>query len=81
MPIFFTGRLCLRRDSLRMQGRAADDVSLSLSRLPARDGRSVFFCHRNAGNGLQATARDAALVFHDVEVVPSVSHLLVAAVV
>jgi hypothetical protein len=43
-----------------MQRRAANDVSLSLSRLPARDGRSVFFCHRNAGSGfklLQGTPR------------------------
>src|SRR6267143_1354782 len=50
-------RMRLHRDSLRMHSRTDSDASLSLSRLPAIQRRSVFvFCHRADGS-FQALAR------------------------
>jgi hypothetical protein len=50
-------RMPLRRDSLRIHSRTGYDASLSLSRLPAIQRRSVFvFRHRSDGS-FQALAR------------------------
>src|SRR5207253_10095213 len=53
----FYRRLLLRRDSLRMHGRADHDASLSLSRLPASQRRSVFVFRGRAGGSFQVLAR------------------------
>src|SRR5438477_9587271 len=53
-------RMRLRRGSLRIHSRTGDDASLSLSRLPAIQRRSVFVFRHRARGSFQALARLAA---------------------
>src|ERR1700724_4374906 len=50
-------RMRLRRDSLRIHRRTGYDASLSLSRLPAIQRRSVFVFRHRADGSFQALAR------------------------
>jgi hypothetical protein len=50
-------RMPLRRDSLRIHCRTGYDASLSLSRLPAIQRRSVFVFRHRADKSFQALAR------------------------
>ena len=54
-------RMLLRRDSLRIHSRTDYDASLSLSRLPAIQWRSVFVFRHRADGSFQALARLATL--------------------
>src|SRR5437762_13345385 len=54
-------RMRLLRDSLRIHSRTGYDASLSLSRLPASQRRSVFVLRHHAGESFQALARLTAL--------------------
>src|SRR5438132_13794078 len=54
-------RMRLRRDSLRIHSRTGYDASLSLSRLPASQRRSVFVLRPRDGGSFQALARLTAL--------------------
>jgi hypothetical protein len=58
-PIYRGMRLW--RDSLRIHSRTDDDASLSLSRLPAIQRRTVFVVRDCAGGSFQAFARLATL--------------------
>src|SRR5206468_6205145 len=53
-------RMRLRRDSLRIHSRTGDDASLSLSRLPTIQRRSVFVLRDRADGSFQALARFTA---------------------
>src|SRR5260370_31577267 len=56
-------RMRLRRDSLRIHSRTGHDASLSLSRLPAIERRSVFVFRHRADGSFQALARLTALPY------------------